>query len=139
MRIGMMIGEAFTPTMGALGIAGVVAFVMGSLMLLDTQSPEFQLPIAVIGAFAATSAGLSLFAIGAAVRARNARVTTGKESMVGAQVEVLEGFAEDGRVRAFGEVWQARATAPVSTGKHAKVVDVDGLTLVVAPTDESPA
>jgi membrane-bound serine protease (ClpP class) len=136
--IGMMIGEVFTPTMGALGITGVVAFVMGSLMLLDTQSPEFGLPYAVIAAFAASTAGLTLFTVGAAVRARNADVRTGREGMVGAPVEVLEGFADEGRVLAFGEIWQARANAPVSSGRHAHVVDVDGLTLVVEP-DDGPA
>ena len=116
-----------------LGIAGVVAFVMGSVMLLDTESAEFRLPVAVIAAFAVSTAGLSLFAVGAAVRARSAAVRTGKESMVGAEVEVLDAFADVGRVRAFGEIWQAKTTAPVGTGQLAKVVDVEGLTLVISP------
>jgi len=133
--IGMMVGELFTPTMGALGIAGVVAFVMGSLMLLDTQSPEFSLPIAVIAAFTVSTAGVMLFAVGAAVRARGTSVRTGREGMRGAPVDVLETFPDDGYVRAFGEIWQARAIAPVTIGERAEVVDVDvdGLTLVIAP------
>lgn len=131
--IAMMVGEVFTPTMGVLGIAGVVAFVMGSLMLLDTQSPEFGLPLAVIAGFAVSTAGLSLFAVGAAVRARAAKVRTGTEGMIGAQVEVLDGFAEQGRVRGFGEIWQARTSAPVAAGQPATVVAVDGLTLVIRP------
>jgi membrane-bound serine protease (ClpP class) len=133
--IAMMVAEVFTPTMGVLGIAGVVAFVMGSLMLLDTESPEFGLPLAVIAGFAVSTAGLSLFAVGAAVRARSAAVRTGKESMIGAEVEVLDDFAASGRVRGFGEIWQARTTAPVSAGERAKVIDVEGLTLVIGPED----
>ncbi|TNF78923.1 MAG: nodulation protein NfeD [Gammaproteobacteria bacterium] len=133
--IGMMVAEVFTPTMGVLGVGGVVAFVMGSLMLLDTESPEFGLPIAVIAAFAVSTAGLSLFAVGAAVRARAAAVRTGKESMIGAEVEVLDAFTDSGRVRAFGEIWQARAIAPVATGERANVVDLDGLILVISPKD----
>ncbi|MEJ2087313.1 MAG: NfeD family protein [Gammaproteobacteria bacterium] len=136
--IGMMIAEVFTPTMGALGVTGVVAFVLGSLMLLDTESPEFGLPVSVISAFAATSAALTLFAVGAAVKARRATVRTGKEGMVGERVEVLEDFTGEGRVRAFGEIWQARSHAPVQRGRNAKVVDVDGLTLVIAPLDPHP-
>lgn len=136
--IAMMIAEVFTPAMGVLGIAGVVAFVMGSLMLLETESPGFGLPIAVIAAFAATTAGLSLFAVGAAVKARAASVRTGRESMLGAPVEVLEGFEGDGHVMAFGELWQARASTPVSPGRTAEVVDVDGLTLVIAPIATRP-
>ena len=48
-----------------------------------------KVPVAVIAAFAVSTAALSLFAVGAAVRARKASVRTGKESMVGAEVEVL--------------------------------------------------
>jgi membrane-bound serine protease (ClpP class) len=135
--IGMMVAEVFTPTMGVLGIAGVVAFVMGSVMLLDTESAEFQLPLAVIAAFAVSTAGLSLFTVGAAVRARSAEVRTGKESMIGAEVAVLDGFSDNGRVRGFGEIWRARSTAPVKAGERAKVVDVDGLTLVISPAPET--
>ncbi len=131
--IGMMVAEVFTPTMGVLGIVGVIAFVMGSVMLLDTESPEFGLPVAVIAAFAVSTVGLSLFAVGAAVRARSAAVRTGRESMIGAEVEVLESFTDSGRVRGFGEIWQARSTIPVGAGDKAKVVDVDGLTLVISP------
>jgi membrane-bound serine protease (ClpP class) len=117
----------------------LVGIGMSSLMLLDTESPEFGLPIAVIAAFAATTAGLTLFTVGAAVRARNASVMTGKEGMVGAPVEVLDDFADEGRVRAFGEIWRARTSVPLKSGKHAKVVGVDGLTLVVEPASEESA
>jgi membrane-bound serine protease (ClpP class) len=134
--IAMMVAEVFTPTMGVLGIGGVVAFVMGSVMLLDTESPEFGLPLAVIAAFAVSTAGLSLFAVGAAVRARNADVRTGRESMVGAEVEVLEVLPDVLRVRAFGEIWRARSAAEVEAGMRATVVDVDGLILVISPETE---
>jgi len=132
----MMVAEVFTPTMGVLGIAGVVAFVMGSVMLLDTESPEFGLPIAVIAAFAVTTAGLTLFAVGAAVRARGAAVRTGREGMIGATVEVLEDFSDHGHVRAFGEVWQARTTEPVQAGAPARVEDVEGLVLLIGPDNK---
>ena len=134
--MGMMVAEVFTPTMGALGITGIVAFVMGSLMLIDTESAGYGLPISVIAAFAVSTAALTLLAVGAAVRARAARVRTGREGMIGAPVEVLDGFTDTGRVRAFGEIWRARAAHPVSPGTPAKVVDMDGLTLVIAPLGE---
>jgi membrane-bound serine protease (ClpP class) len=129
----MMAVEVFTPTMGVLGIAGVVAFVMGSVMLLDTESPEFGLPLAVIAAFAVTTAGLTLFTVGAAVRARQARVRTGREGMIGQTVEAIEDFSETGWVRAFGETWQARSNVPMRTGETAEVLDVDGLVLLIGP------
>lgn len=131
--IGMMAAEVFTPTMGVLGTVGVVSFVMGSVMLLDTQSPEFGLPLAVIAAFAVATAGVTLLAVGAAVRARSAAVRTGREAMLGEDVEVLADFSEEGRVQAFGEIWQARTDTPVSAGETARVLEVEGLILVITP------
>jgi len=127
----MMIAEVFTPTFGVLGFAGVVAFVFGSIILLDTEAAGYHVPYAVIAAFAVTTLALALFAIGAAVRARHQRVTTGIESMVGAAGEVMEDFTGAGRVFAFGEIWNARADVPLVKGQQVQVVAVDGLTLTV--------
>ncbi len=133
--IGMMVGEAFTPTLGALGVAGVVAFVMGSIMLMDTQQPGYEVPILIIAAFAVTSGALTLFTVGAAVRARNQEVVTGKDAMIGKQAEALEDFESQGRVRAFGEIWQAESSKPVKEQAVLKIVAVEGLILKVQPED----
>jgi membrane-bound serine protease (ClpP class) len=98
---------------------------------MDTEAPGYQVPYLVIGAFAAASAGLTLFALGAAVRARQQRVVTGHEGMVGAIAVALEDFTENGAVWAFGERWKARTETPVRKGDKVRVVDVDGLTLIV--------
>jgi membrane-bound serine protease (ClpP class) len=133
--VAMMIAEVFTPTMGALGFAGVVAFVVGSLILIDTQSPGYNIPLSLIAGFAVTSAGLMIFLLGAAVKARHGRVRTGIEGMIGGAGEALQDFSELGRVRAFGEIWQARSEAPIAEGDKVRVVDVDGLILIVKPED----
>ena len=132
----MMVMELFTPTMGILGLAGIAAFVFGSLILMDTQAPGFTLPLAVIGAFTASTAALVLFAIGAALRARRQGVRTGREAMVGAPAQALEEFSDAGRVRAFGEIWQARSNVPIGSGEDLEVIAVDELTLVVKPREE---
>jgi membrane-bound serine protease (ClpP class) len=129
--IGLMIAEVFTPTFGIMGIAGVVAFVAGSIILIDTEAPGYQVPFIVIGAFAAATAGLSLFAVGAAVRARQSTITTGRESMLGARAEAMEDFTERGPVWAFGERWNAITDTPVQKGDKLRVTAVDGLILTV--------
>jgi membrane-bound serine protease (ClpP class) len=129
--IGLMIAEVFTPTFGIMGIAGVVAFVAGSIILIDTEAPGYEVPFIVIGAFAAATAALSLFAVGAAVRARRSTITTGRESMVGTRAEAMEEFTERGPVWAFGERWNAVTDTPVQKGDKLRVVGVDGLTLTV--------
>jgi len=129
--IGLMIAEVFTPTFGIMGIGGVVAFVIGSVILMDTEVPGYQVPFLVIGAFAAATAGLSMFAIGAAVQAHRKGVVTGHEAMIGQRAEALEDFAEHGHVWAFGERWNARTDTPVKKGDPVKVTGIDGLTLTV--------
>jgi membrane-bound serine protease (ClpP class) len=133
--IGMMIAEVFTPTMGVLGLAGVVAFVAGSMILMDTEAPGYGIPITVVAAFAAASAGLTIFAIGAAMKARRAKIVTGVEAMIGASGEALEDFQGTGHVRAFGEIWEARCSEPVAAHAKVRVTEVDGLILVVQPED----
>ncbi len=129
--IGLMIAEVFTPSLGIMGVAGVVAFVIGSVILMDTEAPGYQVPFLVVGAFAAATAGLTLFAVGAAVQARRQRIATGVEAMVGSTAEALEDFTDAGHVWAFGERWNARADGPVSKGDTLRITAVDGLTLKV--------
>lgn len=131
--IGMMLGEAFTPTMGVLGVAGVIAFVIGSIILMDTQQPGYEVPLSIIAAFTVSSAGLSLFTIGAAMRMRSQEALTGKEAMVGKQAEALEDFEKQGWVRAFGENWLAESAKPVKKQAIVKIVAVEGLILKVQP------
>jgi len=129
--IGLMVAEVFTPTFGIMGVGGLVSFVMGSVMLMDTEAPGYQVPFLVIGAFAFATAALSMFTIGAAVHARRRPITTGEEGMIGATARALEDFDEAGPVFAFGERWKAESDAPVHKGDKLKVTGVDGLTLKV--------
>ncbi len=133
--IALMVAEAFTPSIGVFGVGGAIAFVIGSIILMDTDLPAYQISIPIIAAFAASSIGIFLFALGAAIRARRTDVVTGKEAMVGAAASAIADFEGRGRVRAFGEVWQAEASKPVHKGARLKVTGVDGLVLKVEPEE----
>lgn len=129
--IGLMIAELITPTLGILGFAGIVAFVFGSVILIDTQTPGYTLPLSAIAAFSVTTGGIIVMAIGAAMRARNQRVVSGAEGMVGGEATALEDFETTGRVFAFGEAWHAQSARPVRKGDLLEVREVHGLTLEV--------
>ncbi len=70
--IAFMIGEAFLPAFGSLGIGGLIAFVIGSIILIDTDVPGFEIPYALIGGIAAASAAFLILVIGMLVRAPQA-------------------------------------------------------------------
>ncbi|HKU96183.1 MAG TPA: nodulation protein NfeD [Vineibacter sp.] len=131
--IGLMVAEAFTPTLGALGIAGVISFALGAAMLIDTDLPEFEVAWSVIGGVAAGGLAFALLVGRVAVSAYKRQVVTGREQMIGGRGEVLEWNATAGRVMVHGERWKAVSTAALQPGQPVRVTALDGLTLSVEP------
>jgi membrane-bound serine protease (ClpP class) len=137
--VGFMIGEVFLPTFGSLGIGGLIAFVVGSIMLIeDTSLPGFEIPYAVIAGVAVASAAFVFFVVGMLARSRRAAVATGREQLLGAEAEALEDFAGEGWARVHGERWKVRlagaapgAAGAVKRGERLRVTAMDGLTLQV--------
>jgi membrane-bound serine protease (ClpP class) len=130
----MIIAEFFFPTYGSLGIGGLIAFVVGSLILFDTDVPGMNVARSLIAALA-TAGGLMIAGIVyVASRALRHPVATGTQAMLGASAEVLADFTGKGRVRYGGELWNARSEAALHAGDAARIVRVEGLTLWVEPT-----
>jgi len=135
--IGLLATEAFTPSFGVFGVGGVIAFVFGAIILMDTDLPAYQISKPVIAAVAVVSVAMVVFVLGAAVRARRAKSVTGKESMVGGRARVVDEFQGEGRVRAFGEIWQAEGDPDVVFERNSRVTitGVDGVIVRVAKTE----
>jgi membrane-bound serine protease (ClpP class) len=134
--IGLMVTELVTPTFGAVGVGGVVAFVIGSIILFDTDVEGFTVSMPLVATVGLVAAGLFSATILLAVRQRARPVVTGREEMIGAVAEAMESFSETGAVRAHGEVWSARSAQPVAAGQSVRINKVDGLTLEVEPLKE---
>jgi membrane-bound serine protease (ClpP class) len=128
-----MLAEAFVPSFGALGFGGVIAFVIGSIILFDQEGAAYAVSLPLILTLSLLSAGFFLFIVGAAIKARNRPVVSGQEEMLTAIGEVLDDFERDGRIRIHGEVWNARSTVPLHKGSLVEVVAMDGLVLHVKP------
>jgi membrane-bound serine protease (ClpP class) len=135
----LMVAEAFVPSFGALGIGGVVAFAIGSVMLMDT-APGFGIDPWIIGAFALTNLLLLALLLGWVLRSRERPVITGREDLPGTIGKALDDFSGAGKIRIRGEIWNARSTTPVRRGEPVTVQRIDGLTLWVEPssTGETP-
>lgn len=134
--IGLMMGEAFSPSFGVLGIGGLLAFVFGSVILMDSELPAYQISMPLIAALAASSVAILVFTLGAALRARQTVVVSGQEAILGAQAEAREDFTGYGKVFAMGEQWQAFSKQPVSKGEELRIVARDGLVLHVETLKE---
>jgi membrane-bound serine protease (ClpP class) len=131
--IGFMTAEVFLPAYGSLGVGGVIAFVVGSVMLIDTDVPGFGVPLPLILGVAAASAAFLIGVAGLALRTRRRPVVSGREMLVGAAGEVLEDFEGEGWARVQGETWRAKSASPLRAGERVSVAAVDGLVLKVEP------
>ncbi len=131
--VGLLVAEHFAPGFGILGFGGIVAFVIGSIMLIDTDVPGYSVPWQLIAAMAATSAAFLLLVLHFALRARRQPVVSGREQMIGETGEILEGSDGEGAAfaRIHGETWKVRAGIPLTRGLAVRVVGIDGLLLTV--------
>jgi membrane-bound serine protease (ClpP class) len=131
--IGFMTAEVFLPSYGSLGIGGGMAFVVGSVMLIDTDIPGFGVPLPLVLGIAAASAAFLVGVAGLALKARRRPVVSGSETMVGSVGEVLHDFVGEGWARVQGETWRVRSPAPLKAGQQVRVAAMNGLLLEVEP------
>lgn len=136
--IALMVGEAFEPSFGILGIGGVIAFVIGSVILMDTETPGYGIDLAVIISFSISSALIFIFVIGMAIKARRRPVVSGREEIINSEAIVLNDFDDKGSISVHSETWQAITKTPLQKGQLVKVIGSRGLLLEVEPLESSP-
>jgi membrane-bound serine protease (ClpP class) len=129
--IGLMAAEAFVPAFGALGVGGAAAFAIGSLMMFENPGQRPPLGV-IIGATAAAVAMLCLV-VRLVLRARRRPIVTGNAVLLQAIGRTTQWTGTEGEVAVLGERWRARASRPLAPGQPIKVVDRQGLVLLVEP------
>src|SRR6266851_2614728 len=131
--IGLMVAEAHIGSFGVIGVGGIAAFVIGAIMMFPPGAPGFAPSLSVVAGATALTAALFLLVLTMLLRSRRRPVVTGKEGLLGAEGEAVAWDGEEGRVRVHGEIWRARARGPLQPGTRVKVVNREGLVLVVEP------
>ncbi len=135
--IAFMVAEVFVPAYGSLGTGGIVAFIVGATMLIDTDVPGFGVPLSLIVVLALVSAAFVIIVVRLAVRARRAPIASGVTMLVGAEGEMVDdtGEAATGWATIRGETWQVRAGGHLARGQKIRVVAMDGMLPRVAPVE----
>jgi len=131
--LALMIAEALAPSFGILGLGGGLAFIIGSIFLMDTSAPGYGISPALIGTLGLLNLAFFAFVLGAVIQARKRPVVTGAGIMVGKKAVALEDFDFEGKVKTRGEIWQARSPVPVQAEQDLKITGTDGLVLLVTP------
>jgi len=134
--IGLMIVEAFSPSFGVFGIVGVVSLIIGSVILIDTPEPAFQIAWPIIFSVAILSAAFSFLTFSMLFKSRKQQKVSGIETLLGETAEIESIHQETTLARIHGELWQVQANVPLSLGDKVIVSSIRGLTLNVLKQSE---
>ena len=134
--IALLVTDVFVPGHGILTVGGLIAFVVGSLILFETRSPVFRISATLVITMAAATGAFFLFAVGAGIRAQKAKVVTGREGMIGQVVEARTDIVPKGKVFAEGSWWNAVTDGePIKKGELVRIVGMEKLLLRVRKED----
>jgi membrane-bound serine protease (ClpP class) len=131
--IALLIGEAFMPSFGILGIGGVISLALGSFLLFDTPNSDLSIDRTIIYTAVATMATIVL-AIGYLVfRSQKAKPTLGRDGLIGEIGEVRVKLSPSGKVFVHGEYWnaQTQTDGQIDIGDKVQIVGYDGMNLKV--------
>ena len=132
----LFIAEIKVMSYGLLTVGGVVSLLLGSMMLIrsDSTLEFFSISWSVIITTTALSLVFFSFIIGLGIKAQGRKPATGTEGIVGEVGEALTVLNPNGQVRVHGEVWNAYTrSGKIQKGEKIRVVSMENLTLQVEP------
>lgn len=138
--IGLLIAEAFTPSFGVMGLGGVVALMLGSLILFEEQSiptPALHLSWMVILPVTLTLAVMFGLIARLVVRAQLTTPLTGDIGLIGLMGTAQTDLDGRGKVFVHGEYWDAESSEKIGKGERVRVTGIDGLVLKVERVSSS--
>jgi membrane-bound serine protease (ClpP class) len=134
--VALLVGEAFVPSFGVLGVGGIIALGLGSLLLFETPLSDFGVDRAIVFTAVGTVGSFVLAVSYLVFRSQRAKSTLGVEGLVGEIGEVRAKLSPKGRIFVHGETWSAEADREIEVGEKVRVVRVDGMCLRVTRAAE---
>jgi membrane-bound serine protease (ClpP class) len=132
LAIGLFVLEVKIQSFGILGVGGVIAMVIGSVMLVDSPVPELQPSLKIIIPLAVGISLIFFFLLFLVLRAHSRKAYTGKEGLIGEVGTAQTDIGGDGKVFVHGELWNAEASEPITRGSKVRVTRVlDSLKILV--------
>jgi membrane-bound serine protease (ClpP class) len=135
--VALLVGEAFFPSFGVLGVGGTISLALGSLLLFDTQNADFGVDRSIVFTAVATLGSFVLAISYLVFHSQKSRPTLGLEGLLGEVGEVRGALSPTGKVFVHGEYWNAQADGEIPVGEKVKVVGYDGMCLKVSRMAQS--
>lgn len=129
--LALMVAEALVPSFGILGFGGVVSFVIGSIILVDTEFPAYQIALPVILAFATISVVFLVVVVNMLLRIRRKAAVSGMAALLGRRTTVEEIYNGNPKVRLEGELWYVKCDEPLQLNDRVEVIKADDVVLEV--------
>jgi membrane-bound serine protease (ClpP class) len=127
----LFVAELFAPGIGVFAGGGTIALLLAGVLLFDGP---VAVAVPVLWPVAIVVGGGTVLAGRLAWRARRAPSATGAGGLIGRQVVVHDVTGDSGSVRLDGAWWWARRRdGALVPGQAVRVVDLDGLDLIVEP------
>lgn len=127
----LVLAEAFLPSFGILGIGGIISFVIGAIILVDTDVGVYRVSLPLIMAVTTAAAALLVWTLRVFLKVRHQAAVSGMEAFVGHTGESVGAFESVGMVKVDGELWRAKTNSPLQPGDKVRVEKVRGLELDV--------
>jgi membrane-bound serine protease (ClpP class) len=129
--IALLIGEAFYPSFGVLGIGGMISLTLGSLLLFDTPMSDFGVDRTIVFTAVGTLGSFVLAVSYLVFRSQKEKPALGVEGLIGEVGVVREKLGPTGRIFVHGEYWRAQADNEIDVGEKVEVVGIEGMVLKV--------
>jgi membrane-bound serine protease (ClpP class) len=134
--IGLLVGEAFAPSFGVLGVGGIISLALGSFFLFDTEGSDVIVDRSIIFTAVATLGGFVLVVSYLVFRSQQSKPTLGIAGLIGEIGEVRGKLSPSGKIFVHGEYWNAQADSEIDVGEKVEVVGHEGMNLKVRRSSE---
>ncbi len=135
--VGLLIGEAFIPSLGILGIGGAISLGLGSLLLFDTENSELAVDRSIVFTAVGTLSAFILVIGYLVFKSQKSKPTLGMHGLIGEIGEVKVNLSPRGKIFVHGEYWNAEGEGEIPVGEKVKVVGFDGMHLKVRRLSEN--
>jgi membrane-bound serine protease (ClpP class) len=135
--LGLLALEVKVTSHGVLGAGGILALVLGALLLVRSPWPQARIRLSTALSVAVPLGVIMVVMLRYAIAAKMRKAVTGEVGMVGSLGVAKTDLEPLGKVLVHGELWDARARQPIAKGTRVRVQEIEGLTLVVEPFPEA--
>jgi membrane-bound serine protease (ClpP class) len=135
--IALLVGEAFLPSFGILGIGGTISLAFGSILLFDTESSDLTVDRSIVFTAVGTLSAFILVIGYLVVKSQRRKPTLGLEGLMGEIGEVKVSLNPTGKIFVHGEFWNAEGDGEIPVGEKVRVVGFEGMRLKVRRAAES--